>query len=69
MDTPQLAAPLRMTGGVMTNAHSPRQNPISARRLPRRLGRIALFGLVRGAAYGCGTGLAALLAWWIGNRG
>ncbi|MGW1364503.1 hypothetical protein ACWCQP_44750 [Streptomyces chartreusis] len=53
----------------MTSAPSPRQRPVRARRLPRRLGRAALFGLVRGTAYGCGTGLVALFAWWIQTRG
>ncbi|SFN95323.1 hypothetical protein SAMN04487980_10404 [Streptomyces sp. cf124] len=53
----------------MAKARSIRRRPACARRLPRRLGRAALFGLVRGAAYGCGTGLAALLVWWIQTRG
>ncbi|MFJ1878231.1 hypothetical protein [Streptomyces chartreusis] len=69
METSKKEADLTTTGDIMTSAHSSRQRPAHARRLPRRLGRAALFGLVRGAAYGCGTGLAALLAWWIQTRG
>jgi hypothetical protein len=53
----------------MTSAHPSRRSLNRARWLPRRLGRAALFGLVRGVAYGCGTALAALVAWWIQNRG
>lgn len=54
----------------MTSTHSPRRAPeASGRRLHHRLGRTALFGLVRGAAYGCGAGLTALLTWWIQTRG
>jgi hypothetical protein len=53
----------------MTSAHPSRRSSIRVCRLPRRLGRAAVFELVRGAAYGCGTALAALVAWWIRNPG
>lgn len=53
----------------MTAAHPSRRSLIRARQLPRRLGRAALFGLIRGVAYGCGTALAGLVAWWIQNHG
>ncbi|MGZ9934290.1 hypothetical protein ACXNSR_30915 [Streptomyces sp. NC-S4] len=33
--------------------------------LTRRLGRAALFSMVRGAAWAAGSGLAGALAWWV----
>ncbi|MEU1595137.1 hypothetical protein ABZ468_20235 [Streptomyces sp. NPDC005708] len=34
----------------------------------RRLGRAALFSLVRGACWAAGSALAAAIAWWMQRR-
>ncbi|WP_119730106.1 hypothetical protein [Thermomonospora amylolytica] len=39
-----------------------------ARRTLRRLAYAALFAAVRGLAYAAGSGLIALIIWWITTR-
>ncbi|WP_416982647.1 hypothetical protein [Streptomyces sp. T028] len=37
-------------------------------RFTRKLGRAAVFSLVRGAAWAAGSALVAGIAWWVRNR-